>query len=310
MNRIKSVMAVAVSLILSACGTQTPGTTAIQTSTPVTNPVTQPATVPSTTTPVTTSPVTTPATTTALFPQDPDPVGAFWPAEVDVITHLDSDGELDTVFFGEVDFRINGISYKEQIRQDVYEDDDPNFSEFIIVDLDTRDDHRDIGLMVRGPSDDPAVFFYTIRGQDLLKLGTIPTSIHDPAQQFDGKGRITSTLRLSILQTWFADAEWELTSEPNIRLIAEQMYEPKQYDFMEPVFLKKDLPIYKKIGDAEPFMKLKPQEVEFQSTDNKAWVKVKGLTGDTGWFRVEAFDYLPDLKLNAGEAFDGLSSAD
>lgn len=237
-------------------------------------------------------------------------MGAFWPTNVDVITHLDSDGELDTIFFGQSDFRINGISYKADIRQDVYEDDDPNFDQFIIVDLDTRDDHRDIGLMVRGPSDDPSVFFYTIRGEDLVKLGYIPTMIKDPAEQFDGKGQITSLLRLGVLQTWFADAKWELTKDQTFQLVADQLFIPNKYDYMEPVFLKEDLPIYKNRGDAQPFMKLKPQEVEFPATDNQSWVRVLGLTGHTGWFRIEAFDYLPDLNKEARDVFEGLFSAD
>ena len=317
MKRSRLLLMIGLILFLWGCDTQNPGITtagqtspvtgAVQTTTPGT---TTPTTLPDTTTPSTTTPATTPSTTTAQFPQDPDPVGAFWPTKVDVITHLDNDGELDTIFFSKDDFRINGVSYKSHVQQDVYQDDDPNFEKFIIADLDTRDDHRDIGLMVRGPSDDPAVFFYTIRGQDLVKLGEIPTEIRDPGEQFDGKSQITSPIRLGVLQTWFAEAVWELKEEQIIQLVPDQMLIPIKYDYMEPVFLKKDLPIYKNKGDAQSFMKLEPQEVEFLATDNKSWVQVKGLTGDTGWFKVEQFDYLPDLNKDARDVFDGLSSAD
>ena len=351
MKRLFTLILIA-GLFLSACDPKTPATTSgSQTSTigsVITSPVTMAsttaiATMPSTTTiatvpatkpPVTKPPVTKPPMTKPpvtkppatkppvtkpqpnyYFPQNPTHVAELWGTNGEIKVHLNTDGIKERISLSASDFKINGVSFKDQIESDL-----PGYNvfetalittELLIVDLDTRDDHREIGLIYKNPLEDLEVSFFTYKNNKLIKLGAVPTPISDTTdldKTFNGKGLIKGLGRLGILQDWFAPFKWELTSLGKIRVVPGQIYIPKKYDYMKPFpELMVELPIYKNRGDAKAFTNLKPQEVDFYETDNKEWVKIVGKeSGERGWFKVSNAFYIFDLEIYADEVFQGL----
>lgn len=261
-------------------------------------------------------PVSAPIQNRVAVVPKPEMVAAYYPAEDDIQMDLDFDGELETIRLSATDFKINNVSCRSVVEEDFFEDDDPILDEFLITDINYLDEQREIGLMVRGPSDDPVTYFYTWKEGALEKIGEIPTNIPDADEQFDGEGHIFGIMRFSLLQTWFGKATWRLTPDNTIEPVPDQVYPVKKYTYMEQIYLKVMLPIYMNRGDAAPFMKLAPQKVEFLASDNKEWVQIRGSDGKEdgegpiGWFRVDGFDSIIDLGLRPDQVFDNLSNAD
>lgn len=315
MKRIKTLMLVSGLMILSTCTTPSRGTTTASQTTSAGSTSAAATTAAETTAPVsTTTPATTPTETTSpattFFPQDPAAIASFYPADQEVFAHLDNDGSEEKIFFSANDFRINEINYFNEVEDDFYLNESPDLDRFILVDLNTSDGQREIGLQVAGPSDDPETFFYAYQNQQLIKLGTVPDTSDQLDEMFDGQSHINGLMRLSLLQTWFAPATWQLTAANTIELVPDQIFVPKLYEGMGPVTLKIPLPIYENRGDGPPSATLQPQEVEFTATDDIQWVQIKAADGSIGWFKIEEFDYITDVSLHAGDVFDNLFSAD
>ena len=230
----------------------------------------------------------------------------FYQVGDEVSMDLNGDGVKEKIYYGLDDFKINNVSYKKVIQTDVYEN-TPQTEKYFIVDIDIEDEQREIGLMVNGPSDDLETFFFSYDGEELLQLGSVPCAFKDLEEGFNGKGSIIGTMRLEVLQTWWAPAEWILDSSNYIELSDQELFNPIQDWKVE---LKIPLPIYKNIGDSNSFTMLEPQEVTFPATDNREWCQVEGKDGVKGWFKIEGFYYLPDLGKDAIEVFDNLLMAD
>lgn len=239
-------------------------------------------------------------------PENEDLTG-FYPIGEEISIDLNGDDVMEKIYFGMDDFKINDISYNEIILY-VYEN-NPMTDNFIISDIDTKDKQYEIGLMVEGPSSDPEVYFYTYDGKNLVELGSIPSYIEDVSLAFDGDGIINGTIRLSVLQTWFAPAKWELLNS-GISLRDQELYFPIHFESELPVILKMPLPIYENLGDADSNTVLNPQEVTFIATDDNSWCQIEGNDGVKGWFRIEGFYHIPDLNVDAVEVFDNLCFAD
>ncbi len=171
------------------------------------------------------------------------------------------------------------------------------------------DPSKEIGILTDGPSDDYKTFFYSYSENSLYDIGSVPAIMEDLSKTFDGKGYIFGNKRLSVLQTWYAPARWKLEGQV-IRMDPDDIYYPIVWDYQQTVFLKENLPIYKNIGDSEPYGILKTQEVEFLATDNSNWCQIKGKDGTTGWFKFDRFDHLLDLDKSAMDVFENLFNAD
>lgn len=167
-----------------------------------------------------------------------------------------------------------------------------------------------IVLMDEGPSSDPEAFFFRYEGGELEFLGSIPTDVHDVENAFPGDGRVHGQLRLGILQTWYAPAQWELR-DGSIQQVEQDIY---QTDWTggegSPCRLLEPLPIYAQRDDAQPSGEMQPQQVEFPATDNREWVQIRGADGTEGWFRVEDYMNLPDLGKYTTQVFENLWLAD
>jgi len=217
---------------------------------------------------------------------------------------LDGDGKLENIYYSLEDFKINDVSYKKEI-EDVYLD-NPEQHTFIIVDLDKKDNQKEIVLKVEGPSDDPATHFYTYK-DGLIKLGKAETALNYTS--FDGEGNFYGDVRLDILQTWFAPETWSLKDNKIVRN-TDHIYYPNQY-IGSRVILKEELPVHENLTDSKQPTIVKPQEVKITRTDNKKFCYLEAEDGTTGWFEVTGFFKIVALDNKiATDVFDGLCMAD
>ena len=305
-KQTKIILLIASSLTLSAC--LGPNQENRQTTTSSTQMITI-ATQPNTLTAMTT---TASQPISSLGPTEPEPeeeIAAIYPANQEIFKDLDGDGLDEKTLYSNRDLIINDVSYFTVVEKDLDLGNSPILDEFMIVNLDQNDSKRQILLNIDGPSGDPEGFFYQYSKAGLKRIGSVPTAIESLEEQFDGQGKIAGLMALSVLQTWFAPAQWQLTDSNTIELVPNQIFIPETFDYMEPVVLKVALPIYEEIGDTVSSMDLEPQNVDFLATDNLGWVEVKGADGNTGWFKVDSFDNITDLNQNAQDVFDHLFSA-
>ncbi|MHB1453731.1 MAG: SH3 domain-containing protein [Saccharofermentanales bacterium] len=217
---------------------------------------------------------------------------------------LNGDGDPEKIYYGSDDFRINDVSYKDQILKDVYEN-NPAEGDFCITDINQADSRKEIGLRAEGSVNGPTVFFFTLIEDKLVSLGSVTTIGEYFELIYDGKGKVSGDLKLDILQTWWARADWVLTDGNRLEPVPGEIYYP--YPYTEyPVTLKVSLPIYKNPGDSESIGQIKPQAVTLTATDNAAWCRIEGADGVAGWFRVTGFSTIADLSLDASAVFDNL----
>ena len=242
---------------------------------------------------------------------EPDPlkIPSFIPVGESVVVDLNADGKKETISYSLDDFTVNGISYKDLIQQKVYEN-NPMGDNYLIADIQTTDAQKEIGLGVDGPSSDPETHFFTYDGEKLIEIGGIPTAVNDLTEAFDGMGSICGLLRLNILQTWWAPADWELSSDNTIELKGQSIYYPIQYTPEVPIALNVPLPIYENIDDSSSFLTMEPQEVKLTATDNLGWCKIEGAAGTEGWFKIDHYNMITDLGIDGNTVFSNLCMAD
>lgn len=241
-------------------------------------------------------------------------IPAFLPLGKEVFVDLNGDGKTEKIYYGKDDFRINDKSYSdvERIKYGVFMN-NPSTDSFILTDINTSDNQYEIGLISEGPSADPTVSFFSFNGGKLIEIGDIPIPQHYLETCFDTNGFVNGELRLSVLQTWYAPVQWELTSKNRFLLVTPDIYYPSQdYGTSDklPVMLKIELPIYKNIDDTVSSGTIKPQEVIFTATDNKSRCYIEGKDGTKGWFLIDGYSNITDLKIEAQDVFDNLFIAD
>lgn len=226
----------------------------------------------------------------------------------EVSVDLNGDGIAEKIYYGLDDFKVNDVSYKNDIIYMVYEN-SPMEDYFIIADTDENDSRKEIVLRVDGPSADPEGIFFTYDGNKLVYCGSVPSDLD--VEDFDGKGNISGNLRLDILQTWWAPAKWELDDNGNVVLVEQDMYYPYQPDEEYSITLTKDLPVHEKLTDSKQPTIIPPQKVKITRTDNKQFCYIEAEDGKKGWFFVEDFAKLPEVNGEyAYDVFENLCMAD
>lgn len=226
----------------------------------------------------------------------------------EVSVDLNGDGTKEKVYYGTDDFRINDVSYKNDIFYMLYEN-NPMEDYFIIADTDINDNQREIVIRVDGPSNDPEGHFFTFDGERLSYLGSVPSNLD--VDDFDGNGNISGDLRLNILQTWWAPAKWELDENRNIVLKEQYVYFPYQPEEGNEIVLLRDLPVHENLNDSSQPKIVSPQKVKITKTDNKQFCYLEAEDGTKGWFMVNDFWKIGELdNISETEVFDNLCMAD
>lgn len=205
----------------------------------------------------------------------------------EVSVDLDGDGKEEKVYYGEDDFRINGVSYAEVNEDDfgVIDNskgiDDWLFHrpslDFRIVDIDKSDKQKEIVLYDAGPSDDPCNYIYTYNN-GLVKVGEVSTYIAN--NSFDGKGNMKGRVgSYDGLQKCFLDMTWKLENNKIVEKYSEVGY------YNDNV-LNEELPIKENITDEKENLIIKPQTVKIRPTEKENYFYIEGEDGTKGYFEV------------------------
>ncbi|MFA5032122.1 MAG: hypothetical protein WC614_03800 [bacterium] len=181
---------------------------------------------------------------------------------------------------------------------------------FYIVDIDSTDKFLDIAIEDDGPSDDPITTFYRYT-DSIIKLGRIPgNSQHRLSREvftLGGDGFIKTKGRGRVLSTWYYDAKYAFSNQKNKILQVDTEFVTMNQN----VVLLCDLPLYTAINDTTIKTILKsgsPSRIAI--TDNKEWFKIEDGQGNSGWFRVERYSTVKNVKKHSSSVFKGLCFED
>lgn len=162
---------------------------------------------------------------------------------------------------------------------------------YYITDLDEQIPGLEIAILDFGPSDDPAMWFYTYDG-DLNELGCVDNMSESQYHQKDDilvgfEGYVNGQIRADVIYSCFADARWKYDySEKKIELVEQKMYTIGEDG---PYELIKDITIYEERDLSSDTITLKAQNIYFLESDAKEWMKVKGADGVVGYMHVTDF---------------------
>lgn len=187
--------------------------------------------------------------------------------------------------------------------------------DFNIVDIDYRDDIKEIAISEYGPSNDEATRFYYYTGEKIINIGYI-SGFYGPMHQYgdaavgdmkiEGLGKLITKTRGSILHTWYYEDEYMFSKHHYLLNKRKPLYEMNAK-----VKVLKALPLQKSQEDeSEDFLLMPNDEVVIAYTDNTQWCMVITEDGQEGWFAVDGFDTIRSLNVSAAEVFSGLNYAD
>jgi hypothetical protein len=221
-------------------------------------------------------------------------------------TDVNGDGIVDTValtfiadeYAGSYNLEINGFSIVSD-----YEELIPDFD---IVDIDSADKFKEIAIYESGPSDDPATTYYFFDGTRIVKMGKIEGNRNYEYFRLDGKGKISTMTRGSILHTWYYPDEYLLTKDHMLKNVPKDLYIMNAR-----LTVKREFLLQKSRTDPAISIKLKVGEkITIVSSDNVTWCLVKNSKGKYGWFSMEYYDKVMETDTSGKGIFDGLLIAD
>jgi len=177
---------------------------------------------------------------------------------------------------------------------------------FVVVDIDKSDEYKEIVISDYGPSSDNFSVFYCYDGGHIVKMGETGGLAESNEIIIDGSGSFTAMTRGQILQTWFFNKYYKLTSVHKIIEIPQDVY-TTDYD----VFVVHQIKLYNDRNDkGQYFDLLEGQIVKIIGTDDKEWCLIETSTGRSGWFALVEYNQIRGEGLDAGAVFAGLCNAD
>ena len=267
-----------------------------------------------------------PASSSDLTPDSDAPYPIIVPIGYSVNADLDLNGTEETVFVDvkedadgipRVVLTVDGVDYSDVLYGD--EDiqlDDPDTFFYAITDLYDGDPSLEIAIQDWGPSDDYYTnFLRYYEGGGVYSIHGVPGIIRSTWGKgdisFDGKGNIFTSMRLSVLQTWFGSAVYVLNNAEFLELDPQDLY---QASHPTDVTLKTALLAYDGRGGSS-FPVDAGVEMTVYSTDNREWIYCESKTEDWAlWFHLDpAHPFTietPDGYLPVWDALDGLMFAD
>ncbi|EKE07142.1 MAG: exported protein of unknown function [uncultured bacterium] len=178
---------------------------------------------------------------------------------------------------------------------------------FGIVDIDKSDNQKEIVVTDEGDSSDYTTTFYQYDGQNLKLLGTTQGLYEN--MTFDGKGKLTTQTRASILDTWFFADDYSLSTNNTLVNIPKYFYaRDTEVTLLQALALKRSPQ-----DDSTVITTLQKGEIaRIIACDNKKWCQIEKKDGLKGWFAVKDYATMVDFSevVYATEVFEGLSNAD
>lgn len=195
-----------------------------------------------------------------------------------------------TLFINEKKIELEGSSF---------------LNSFAIVDIDVKDNIKEIVISDEGPSSDYVSKFFHYDGDKTIEMGEVE-GLYDYGIKIYGLGEFSAISRADILQTWFFDRLYKLDSNHNIVEIEQEVFNTHYF-----VFIKKQLKLYTDRDNKSDFFMLNEGTVvDLAGTDNKEWCLIETKDGKRGWFAIDNYNEVRGTNLNAREFFIGLCFAD
>lgn len=237
----------------------------------------------------------------------------------EVSLDLDGDGEKETLLveiitddegWQQYAVSIDGTNLTEPLS--LYFD-YPDTERYSIVDLDASDSFLEIALPDDGPSNDPNTTFLRYENGALTSLGQVYGKVTEDALVFRGDGTISSTIRLSVLQTWYAPVDWHVGQSGVFEPITQELYYPIQTEDTPVKTAVKELAAYEEMSlDSTRSSAAIGTEMTFLATDNKAWVHCEDVSGTRFWIHLDESGQQVELVDGSyvWDGIEGLSFAD
>lgn len=130
---------------------------------------------------------------------------------------------------------------------------------------------------------------------------------------FRGDGTISSTMRLSVLQTWYAPVDWHIGQSGVFEPIARELYYPIQTEDTPVKTAVKELAAYEEMSlNSDRSSAAIGAEMTFLATDNKAWMHCEDVSGTRFWIHLDASGQQVELVDGSyvWDGIEGLSIAD
>lgn len=262
---------------------------------------------------------------------DPEPTAASqYPLIVNagssVSVDLNGDGSSDEVSFQASEdaaailhLSVNGVDYAGSVYDEGFFTDMLESAYYCITDIDASDSSLEIAIMDYGPSDDYITDFFRYDGTDLKYIGCVSgmiiSSLSDRSDlTFVGNGTISSYMRLSVLQTWFAKADWRLSETEGFEPVAQALYYPNSTSGCD-LTTNVEIPVYSKNSiSSEKSLIPAGTALTLIATDNISWVLAKNSEGKECWIHLEG-EYGQSVETASGSdyppnVFSGLLIAD
>lgn len=223
-----------------------------------------------------------------------------------LLVNPDASGRLLSSFINGVDY--TGILYDESdieaARLGRGTSANPDLENYMIVDLDLTDGYKELAFMDYGPSDDYTTSFYRYENGTLRHLGTVEGLITYDSMNMgfvlDGAGRVYTTMRLHVLQTWWAEVCWELNDEGVLELRPQEVYDAQRFAYVtmdgetktSHTLLKEVLAYDDRVGDSAGILPA-GAEITLTGTDNREWVRISTAEGEERWLRLDTSQVYP-----------------
>lgn len=238
--------------------------------------------------------------------------GTYYTTGDEVEFDLNSDGENEKITYtisndGEFDFAdlsVNGMFHQIYF---------PTES-FLICDIDPTDKYYEIAVSSTGMSADYSTDFLRYDNGELYWIGNVNDTIDGSSEsefnlvdsfgkslKINGDGTITAAKRLSLFQTWYADADYRLNNDTNTLEETTDMYYPygealkddynavssKIYESWSASYTSQAIGLYSQADTSSEIISFEPQKFVATATDDKNWVYLAGETGVGGWLYYE-----------------------
>ncbi len=186
---------------------------------------------------------------------------------------------------------------------------------YYMIDLDASDHYREIAILDEGPSDDPVTHFFRYDNEELIYCGNVTDFPSNFRFFSNGRGAVTARKRLSILQTWYASADWRLNESGFLEEQEADRYYPYQYETEESRtnYAREDLILFRLPDKGSDVVTIKKGEkLQLTATDNKNWVEITTEGGTIGWFYLhDGYEVtLPTGEYKIGDILTYLNMAD
>lgn len=221
-----------------------------------------------------------------------------------VFIDLNGDGKKEEIIYE----NLHDAGYRLSINgNSVEESKYTNLADFfVVVDINKSDKYKEILISDYGPSNDDYSTYYIFDGSKLVKMGETAGVIEYNEIKMDGSGNFSTMTRGQILQTWFFEKYYKLTSEHRLIEIPQDIF-ITDYD----VFVKRQIKLYTERNyTGKYFDLLEGQIVKIVGTDDKEWCLIETSTGRKGWIALVNYNQIRNEELDARAVFAGLCNAD